>query len=185
MHRRHLLLAAAPLAALTACTGPESVVEGEVIEVTATVETVDRQTREVLLSGAGGALLTVVASPRVRNFAEIRPGQRLRVRYAEALGVALVRSPTTGPGLAAAVAGARAAPGQLPGGVVGEVVRVRVRITGVQPLRSTVTFVGPRNITRTVRVRDPELQAFVRGLRVGDEVDIAFVEALAVTMEPG
>lgn len=184
MNRRHLMLAALPLAALAGCAAPDAVVEAEVIEISATVETVDRQTRAVLLSASGG-LLTVVAGPAVRNFAEIGPGQRLRVRYVEALGVALVRSPATGPELAAAVAGARAAPGQLPGGAVGEVIRVRVRVTGVQPLRATVSFVGPRNIPRTVRVRDPELQAFVRGLRVGDEVDIAYLEALAVTMEPG
>ncbi|MCU0886958.1 MAG: hypothetical protein MUC64_02880 [Rubritepida sp.] len=184
MHRRTLLLGAAALPALAACQAPDPVFAGEVIELTATVETVDRQTREVLLSGPDRTLLTVVAGQAVRNFDQIRSGQRVRIRYAEAIGIALAPSNATAPGLAAGVLAARAAPGQLPGGAVGDVIRIRVRITGVQPLRSTVSFLGPRNIPRTVRVRDPELQAFVRRLRVGDEVDIAFMEAIAVTMEP-
>jgi hypothetical protein len=47
-----------------------------------------------------------------------------------------------------------------------------------------VTFTGPNRVTRTVEVRDPAMHDFARGLRPGDEVEIEYLEALAVSVEP-
>jgi hypothetical protein len=47
-----------------------------------------------------------------------------------------------------------------------------------------VTFVGPAGMTRTVDVKDPDAQKFISGLKKGDEVQLTYVEAVAVTLEP-
>jgi hypothetical protein len=61
---------------------------------------------------------------------------------------------------------------------------VRVRITAIDQATNTVSFVGPANRPRTVVLKRPEMQALLRNLNVGDQVDIAFEEALAVAVEP-
>jgi hypothetical protein len=98
--------------------------------------------------------------------------------------VEIVRPGDTRPPVGGVAGPGRAEPGQRPAGVVGEAVRVRVRIDAVDAGAGVVTFTGPRGATRTVAVREPAMRDFVRGLRPGDEVDIAYTEALAVRVEP-
>ena len=57
-------------------------------------------------------------------------------------------------------------------------------ITAVDPATNTVSFIGPNRIERTVTVRNPEVQAFIRRLRPGQEVDIVYEEALAISVTP-
>ncbi|WP_439580145.1 hypothetical protein [Elioraea sp.] len=118
-------------------------------------------TREVVLRGEGGRLVTLVAGTQVRNLAQVRVRDCVVIDHTEALAVEIVRPGDTG-----AVAG-HAEPGQRPGAAAGEVVRVRVRIDAVNTDAWTVTFTGPRGATHTVAVRDPGARGFVRGLRPG------------------
>jgi hypothetical protein len=39
-------------------------------------------------------------------------------------------------------------------------------------------------VERTVAVRTPEMQAFLRTLKPGDQVDVAIAEAMAIRVEP-
>jgi hypothetical protein len=48
-----------------------------------------------------------------------------------------------------------------------------------------VTFTGPAGMTRTVEVKDPKAQQFIGTLKKGDEVEITYTEALAVSVDPG
>jgi hypothetical protein len=64
------------------------------------------------------------------------------------------------------------------------VVRMRVRIDAVDVATGRVTFTGPAGGTRTVTVQDPRMHEFVRNLRPGEQVDIAYSEAIAVSVEP-
>ncbi len=45
-------------------------------------------------------------------------------------------------------------------------------------------FVGPDNLPRTVAARNPQVQSFIRTLRVGQQVDVVYEEALAISVEP-
>jgi len=82
------------------------------------------------------------------------------------------------------VAGAaRAEPGARPAAGAAAATRAQVRITAVDAANNTVSFVGPSRVERTVAVRAPELQAFLRTLSVGDRVDVAIAEAVAIRVE--
>ena len=47
-----------------------------------------------------------------------------------------------------------------------------------------MTFTSSRGVRRTVVVRSPEMQAFIRTIRPGQRVNVAFTEATAISVEP-
>lgn len=178
-----LLLSGPALVACAPAAPPSAVVEDRVT-VVATVESVDIGSRDVLLRGPGGALFTVKAGPEVRNLAQVRSGDRVYVTYQEALAVQLAPPGQTTPPADRETAIARSARGQRPAGAAFEVTRARVRIESVARATNTVTFVGPNNVINIVTVRSAEMIAFIRQLRPGDEVEMTYLEAVAVSVEP-
>ncbi len=148
----------------------------------AIVETIDQATRTVLLQRDDGALLTMRIGPEVRNLAQVRAGDRVVVTHTEAVAARMARPGE--PPVVAAEADARRAPGQRPGASVADVVRVRVTIDQVFGNGDMVSFTGPAGAKRTIAVRNPDMQAFVRRLRPGEMVDVTFLDAMAITVEP-
>ena len=175
-----LVLVAAAAATVRVAAQPSVVLGAE--EVRATVETVDQQARTVLLRGPTGGLLTVHAGPEVRNLPQVKPGDQVVVRYAEAVAARIVRPGDPAPESTTTMA--RAAPGERPAGMVVEHIRRRVTIEGVDPANGTVSFIGPDRVPRTVAVRQPAMQDFLRTLKAGDEVEVTFTEAVAISVEP-
>jgi len=57
-------------------------------------------------------------------------------------------------------------------------------ITAVDPASNSISFVGPNNMVRMVSPKNQEVLAFTRKLKVGDQVDIVYEEALAIAVEP-
>ena len=56
-------------------------------------------------------------------------------------------------------------------------------VTAVDSATNTISFVGPNNVERTVTARNPQVQSFIRSLHVGQQVDIVYEEALAISVE--
>jgi len=185
MYRRSFLLASGLLPLLAACA---SVDTEQTTTVHGVVETVDPVSRELLLRGdAGaqsGALLSMVVGSHVQRLNEIHPGDMVTVSYYQALAAQVVNvfSPTSQP--FAGVAVSRNDMAERPGGEVTRVRSGRVVITAVDPATSTISFVGPGNVVRTVSPKNAQVQAFIRNLHVGDQVDIVYEEALAISVQP-
>src|SRR3954453_8922312 len=91
MKRRSLLLGFAGASLLSACV---SVDTEQTTTINAVVETVDPNSRELLLRGDAGAqsgrLLSMVVSPRVQRLGQIRPGDHVTVTYYQAIAANLV-----------------------------------------------------------------------------------------------
>jgi ribosomal protein L35AE/L33A len=64
--------------------------------------------------------------------------------------------------------------------MVGHKTTVTVTVTAIDPKTGSVTFMGPRGNSETVKVRHPEK---LQGVAVGDSVEITYSEALAVKVE--
>jgi hypothetical protein len=190
MRTNNLPSLAAALAAtllMTACASPPEPVSVENTQtLTATVESVDLDKRLVSLRAANGRSATVEVSPDVRNLAQVKPGDNVVVRYYEALAAQLKKKgeSTTLDSVDVATGTARAEPGGKPGAAVGSTVTTTVVIDSVDQSFNTVTFRGPGGMLRTVAVETPKGQEFIGRLRKGDEVELTYTEALAVSVEP-
>jgi hypothetical protein len=156
------------------------------VEAVATVESIDQQARRVVLRGPGGNTFAVHAGPAVENLSRVKQGDRVVVRYIEALAASVARAGQGGGGTVTTQTGiARDAPGQsAPTGTVGEQVRTTVTIDAIDKATHSVTFTGAANRTQTVRVQDQEMQRFVDTLKVGDRVDLVYTESVAIAVEP-
>jgi hypothetical protein len=82
-----------------------------------------------------------------------------------------------------AQAAARAAPGAKPGAVLGSKHTTTVIIQGVDKKNHSVMFSGPDGLVRSVQVKRPEAQKFIGTLKQGDQVELTYTEALAVSVE--
>ena len=84
----------------------------------------------------------------------------------------------------AGTAASRAGVGERPGAGVVDFVRVPVTIYEVDTAQNVVEVTGPRGYNRRIKVTDPQARQFIRGLKRGDEVEVTFTEAFAVSVEP-
>lgn len=174
-------LAVAPVVA--AAQQPQGAVVAATAERTAIVETVNAAERSILLRGEEGRLATVRVGPEVRNFAQIRPGDRVVLSVTDAIAASLARPDGRAP-VGAAEAVTRAPAGARPGVAHTDAVRMRVRIEGVDLGRNSVAFVQPDGVRREVRVQDPRMRQFIRTLSPGDQVDVVFLETVALRVLP-
>lgn len=181
---RAAALAAALLLSLSAAAEAQRdpAVVSRTERVTATVESVDQGTRTVLLQREDGSFVSMKLGPEVRNFAQIKAGDRVIVEHTEAVAAAMARPGQ--PPVVAAEADTRRAAGARPGAATADVLRVRVTVDQVFSGGQMVSITGPTGNKRTVAVRNPDMQAFVRGLRTGDQVEVTFIDVVAIRVEP-
>jgi hypothetical protein len=181
-----LNFAAIALVAGWTAKAAEPVVVENLQSITATVEAIDVNKRLVTLRGPEGRTETIEVPPEARNLAQVKVGDKLVVKYYQSVGASLTPkayAATTSGNATTAVAGARAAPGAKPAGVVGGTVSATVTIQSVDSKTNTVSFTGPEGMVRNVQVKDPAAQKFVATLKKGDLVDLTYTEALAVSVE--
>lgn len=178
-----LLLTTAALASDPAKPMAADTSKGEAIvgthEATATVTKIDMKTREVTVKTQDGEEVTFVADERVKNLAQVKVGDRITAVYTEALAYE-VKKGGKAMGVEAQAAAKTAKPGEKPAAVVGHQVTVTVTVTAIDPKVPSITFKGPQGNTQTVKVRYPEK---LKGVAVGDAVDITYTEALAIKVE--
>lgn len=149
----------------------------------ASVVSVDKAKRLLTLKEKDGTTMKVECGPEVRNFDQIEAGNSVVVHYLVSLAVALVKPGENPPPLSGAVAAGRAEPGAKPGAAVGGQVTATVRIESVDTKKNLVVFTAPDGGLRAVNVERPEGQKFIQGLKPGDQVQITYTEALAVSVE--
>ena len=181
---------AAAFLAVSSMTGiavaaPEPTAIGAVQTFEAIVESVDPGTREILVSTPSGRLATIVAGPQVRNFSQIKPGDKIKLTYQQEVAVKLAPPGTPMPGTLVGVGTGRAALGKLPAGAAFEVVQAQVKIDAVDKATGKVDFTRADGTTGSIVPRHADMLAFARQLKPGDQVDIAFVQALTVVVEKG
>jgi hypothetical protein len=179
-------VAAALLAlSLTACASepppPQSAERQMLITRTATVVDIDRVSRQVLLRGQEGNMLSVTAGPEVRNLDQLEPGDVVRFDFYESVSVSMADPSDTSPPEGTVVAG-RAPEGARPGAAAGASVRMVVEFISYDPMTTIATFRTPDGMVQTAKV-SPELQGFAAGLQSGDRVDLTMTQAVAVSIE--
>ena len=147
--------------------------------VTATVEAVDPATRVVTLKGPKGNTVDVVAGEEVRNFDQIKKGDKLTVKYAEALTLEL-RKDGKAVGRSESESMKRAQPGEKPGGTARRDVTIVADVVAVDAAKKSVSLKGPKGNVVDLNVQDPEQ---LKLIKKGDKVEATYTQALAISME--
>jgi hypothetical protein len=160
-------------------TAPGAAMAVATVTVSATVEAVDKATRTVSLKGPKGNVVDVVAGEEVRNFDQIKKGDTLTVKYAEALTLELKKDGKP-VGRSDSESLKRAQPGQKPGGVARRDVQITAEVVNVDATAKTITLKGPKGNMVDLNVQDPEQLKLVKK---GDKVDATYTQALAISME--
>ena len=159
---------------------PGKAVIAEVAEITATVVAIHKASRTVTLRGPQGNSVDIVAGPEVRNFEQIRVGDRVVVQYQQALSLELRKTRTSGEPTETVVA-ARAAPGQRPAGAIGREIHALVDVVAVDPKKSTITLKGPQGNVIELKVRN---QDQFKVVKKGDQIEVVYSEAFALAVTP-
>jgi hypothetical protein len=184
--RCHGVLLMALVLPLAACMGtpPKPVEVADSVKISATVEAIDLPNRLVTLRVPEGDAVTVEVSPEVRNLEQVKVGDQLSVTYYAAIAAELKKPGEGVEGVQEEVGAGRADPGERPAGAVGRQVKTTVVIESVDKKTNTVSFRGPYGMLRTITVQDPDAQAFVKKLKMGDQVEMTYTEAIAIAVEP-
>jgi Cu/Ag efflux protein CusF len=148
--------------------------------VVATVTEVDAAKGHVTLKGPKGREIPLQVGPEVRNLAQVKVGDKVTVKYLEALSLTLMKDGKAVVAANATDATARAPAGGLPGGAVAQQVEVTADVIGVDTKSQIVTLKGPKE-TVEMRVQDPKQ---LKLIKVGDQIQAVYTQALALSVQP-
>ena len=175
------LAATAQVAAVAvSASAPGARLKAAEFEVRATVVEIDQATRSATLRGPKGEVQTVKVPAEMKNFAQVRVGDELVVRYVAAVAARLEKVESTGiRERIESGSSAVAASGAMPGVAVGHTVEVLATLKRIDVKTRTATL---RGATRTLQVEVPE-SIDISKLKAGDQVRAVFTEAIAINVE--
>ena len=150
--------------------------------ITATVEAVNLETREITLSDPNGVGTTFTVDNQVKRLGEIKAGDKIRIEYYISLA-SEIREPTEeerDDPLTVLEGMAKAPSDTSPGAGGLRQIRAVVTVKDIDLERNLVTIKGPMGRYLTLRPLYPERLKLVK---VDDTVIVTYTEALAVSVE--
>jgi hypothetical protein len=169
-----LLCAFAPLSHAQSRERAIAVQENEAV---VTVTKVDKEKRTVTFRGPKGNLATLAVPAQGQNFDQVKPGQRYRMKYVEAIAVELHKG---GAPAAAVTEQVNLNPkGAKPGGVMMRTNQVSGVIDAVDYTDRYVAIRGPKGNVVALKVA-PDIN--LQDVSAGDRITVTYTEALAVEM---
>jgi hypothetical protein len=162
-------------------TGKPGVVIAEGASITATVEAIDYDKRTVDLKGPKGNVVTLKVGPEVKNFNQVKTGDRVTAKYFESTAI-LVRKPNEPPFAEEGSAVQVAPKGAKPGVVAVETSEMTARVEDIDYKARTVTLRGPQQ--KTVTLKEDKSVKRINYVKKGDEIVIRRTEAMAIDVKP-
>jgi hypothetical protein len=151
-----------------------------VVTPTESVKAVNKKTRHVMLQRDDGLLVKFYAHENVRNLAQVKVGDHVKVAYYQSLAYEVKKPGTTTPGVAVTEGTGRAKPGEKPAAAAVQTLTITATIVAIDKAAMEVTLKSPKGNLTTVKARDPEK---LDRVSVGDLVEVTYTEALAISVE--
>jgi hypothetical protein len=151
---------------------------GDTVSDTFTIAAIDQDNRVVTLENKDGVSSDIYCGPEVQRFNELKVGDKVTFRYYESLVTAISQPGTAKPDDSVAVTGTS---GNLPGGTIARQRTARVTIETIDPNVPSVTIRTASGNKMSFKVDDKKN---LEGYKAGDQVDITYTRALAVSVEP-
>ena len=164
-----------------AAVGPGEALVAETVRKQATVVGINPATRTVTLKGQEGRVFMVTAGDQVRNFDQIKVGDKVVADYVSSISLSLKKG---GDGIRQRTEKedmVRAPVGDQPSAAVGRQGTILANVTAVDAKNKKVTLRGPDGNLVDLKVQDPNQLALIKK---GDQVEAVFTEALAIAVEP-
>lgn len=147
--------------------------------VDAVVTKIDTKTRTVTLRDKDGALTNFVAGPEIKNFPQIKVGDRLTVTHELAVAIELVKVNNQGVRSEVQTSSQTSAPlGSKPASVISNTTTIIANVVAIDRQKMTVTIKGPKGKNDTYRVKSASL---LKDIAVNDEVKIVLYDAMAAS----
>ena len=143
------------------------------------VTKIDAATRTVTLKNKDGET-SIVAGPEVKNFAEIKVGDRFDVVYELAVAIELVKVKNPGATSEQVTTSTATAPqGDKPGMITTNTVTATANIEAIDTAKNVVSLKGPQGNIFKVKVQNPDL---MKDIAVNDQVKVVYTEAIAAVV---
>jgi hypothetical protein len=149
----------------------------DVTTLTAKIEAVDQANRTVTVKGPMGRVVTLKVDPKVKNFAQVKAGDDIVLRYAEAISVKLDKGSTGRSETVTTTAPMMAPAGAKPGAAMGQQTVIVANVQSVDAKRQEVLLQGPNGNYVEVKVKDPNV---FNNVKVGDSVQVTYTEAVVI-----
>jgi len=165
-----------------AMSAPGKAGAAAVVSAQGVIEAVDPKTREVKIKLANGETRTIVAGEDVRNFDQIKVGDKLNVKYLESATIELKKGGKAVVARTESSSMERAKPGEKPGGVASREVKLVADVVAVDEKAKKVSVKNDKGEVVSVDVRDPEQ---LKLIKKGDQVEVTYTQAVAISLEAG
>lgn len=152
--------------------------EANQVEIVATVISIDLPSRVIVWKSEDGKQSSVRVGDTVQRLDEIKPGDKIKVRYFESITLSLRKHPKGQPVSATEII-ERAPASQSPSAQIARQVRGTVEVADLNLKKNTITLQWPNGDRQTVTAKKPDTQTALKKLKKGDIIDITYTEALA------
>ena len=187
MNTKPLVLAAALILPISAWSGDDqqaaekpSISATETVQLSAVVEAINLETRQVTLRGPEGNSRTITVREDARNLDQVDPGDTVNVEYMQNLTIEVFANDGMKPGTGEVAAIQRAKEGEMPGMAVMDTSIVTATVEAIDIEANTFMLKWPDGEIKEYVARDPEN---LKKSDVGDLVVVSYTEALAVVVE--
>lgn len=156
---------------------PGAAVVADVVTTTATVVAIDAGRRVVTLKRQDGKVVEITAGEQVRNFEQLKVGDRVEAEYGRSLALQLRKNTGKKASASETAAAAGAPQGQKPAGLAMREVTVLADVVEVDTKNKIVSLRGPAGNQMDLLVKDP---AQLANIKKGDQVEATYTESLAI-----
>ena len=161
-------------------TDKPSMSTSETVILTAMVEAINQETREVTLRGPEGNSVSFVASEEARNLGQVQVGDIVMAEYVQSMSIEVFANDGVEPGAGEIAAAGRSEEGAMPGMAAIDTVVVTATVEEINIEANTFKLKGPSGEIKEYEARNPEN---LKKAEVGDLVVITYTEAVAITVE--
>ena len=164
---------------VSALAQPSVAVITEPVEAVVTVTKIDAKARTVTIRGPAGNLHVLAVPEEAQNLDQVKPGDRFRVAYAEAMAVSVKKGPGKPEGAIEETVSV-APKGAKPGGYKVRTYHVTGVVEAIDYKKRQVALRGPKGSASFPVAPDVK---DLESVQVGDRVSIVYSQALALQME--
>lgn len=152
----------------------------QTMKVTAVVEAINHETREVTLRGPEGETSSFIASEEARNLDQVSVGDIVVAEYEQSLDIEVFANDGSVPSAGALTAAGRSEKGEMPGMAAVEATVITATVEEINLENNTFKLKGPSGEVQEYTARNPEN---LKKAEVGDLVVITYTEAIALSVE--